>query len=148
MYYNRHCELHDFAFSAERRTVWMYDQNWYNSGDIVPDQITPASDANPLIDSGTGVVGTSTEYSRGDHQHPLQVSTVLPSKDTSVDTVGQARTYARYDHYHPIQTIDTIPNSDIADRSYGTFESYARNDHSHPINVQINASIVPIVNGA
>ncbi|KAA6361192.1 MAG: hypothetical protein EZS28_043281, partial [Streblomastix strix] len=49
----------DFAFSAESGTVWMYDQNWYNSGDIVPDQVTPASDATPLVDSGTGVAGTS-----------------------------------------------------------------------------------------
>ncbi|KAA6381583.1 MAG: hypothetical protein EZS28_022889 [Streblomastix strix] len=137
----------DFAFSAESGTVWMYDQNWYNSGDIVPEQVTPASDANPLIDSGTGVAGTSTQYSRGDHQHPLQVSIVLPSKDTSVGTIGQASSYARSDHQHPIQTVYTIPVSDSADGSYGTVDSYARNDHSHPINVQINASIVPIVNG-
>ncbi|KAA6398830.1 MAG: hypothetical protein EZS28_005648 [Streblomastix strix] len=137
----------DFAFSAESGTVWMYDAAQYNSGDIVPDQVTPASDANPLVDSGTGVAGTSTEYSRGDHQYPLQVSTVLPAKDTSVGTVGQASTYARSDHQHPIQTVSTIPNSDSADGSYGTVESNARNDHSHPINVQTNASIVPIVNG-
>ncbi|KAA6361298.1 MAG: hypothetical protein EZS28_043175, partial [Streblomastix strix] len=137
----------DFAVSAESGTVWMYDQNWYNSGDIVPDQVTPASDATPLIDSGTGVAGTSTEYSRGDHKQPLQVSDVLPSKDTSVGTIGSASTYARSDHQHPIQTVDTIPVSDSADGSYGTVESYARNDHSHPINVQTNASIVPIVNG-
>ncbi|KAA6324105.1 MAG: hypothetical protein EZS28_054231, partial [Streblomastix strix] len=125
----------------------MYDQSWYNSGDIVPDQVTPASDAIPLVDSGTGVAGTSNEYSRGDHKHPLQVSDVLPSKDTSVGTVGQASSYARSDHQHPIQTVDTIPNSDSADGSYGTVDSYARNDHSHPINVETNASNIPIVDG-
>ncbi|KAA6389092.1 MAG: hypothetical protein EZS28_015376 [Streblomastix strix] len=137
----------DFAFSAESGTVWMYDNGWYNSGDIVPDQVTPASDTTPLVDSGTGVAGTSTEYSRGDHKHPLQVSDVLPSKDTSVGTVGQASSYARSDHQHPIQTVDTIPNSDSAEGSYGAVDSYARNDHSHPINVQTNASNIPIVNG-
>ncbi|KAA6381043.1 MAG: hypothetical protein EZS28_023428 [Streblomastix strix] len=137
----------DFDFSAESGIVWMYDQNWYNSGDIVPDQVTPASDAIPLVDSGTGVAGTSNEYSRGDHKHPLQVSDVLPSKDTSVGTVGQASSYARSDHQHPIQAVDTIPNSDSADGSYGTVDSYARNDHSHPINVETNASIIPIVDG-
>ncbi|KAA6363149.1 MAG: hypothetical protein EZS28_041324, partial [Streblomastix strix] len=137
----------DFAFSAESGTVWMYDQNWYNSGDIVPDQVTPASDAIPLVDSGTGVAGTSNEYSRGDHKHPLQVSDVLPSKDTSVGTVGQTSSYARSDHQHPIQTVDTIPVTDSTDGSYGTVDSYARNDHSHPINVQTNASIIPIVDG-
>ncbi|KAA6374955.1 MAG: hypothetical protein EZS28_029518 [Streblomastix strix] len=137
----------DFAFSAESGTVWMYDQNWYNSGDIVSDQVTPASDATPLVDGGTGVAGTSNEYSRGDHKHPLQVSDVLPSKDTAVVTVGQASSYARSDHQHPILTVDTIPNSDSTDGSYGTVDSYARNDHSHPINVQTNTSIVPVVNG-
>ncbi|KAA6402647.1 MAG: hypothetical protein EZS28_001825 [Streblomastix strix] len=88
--------------------------------------------------SGTGVVGTSTEYSRGDHQHPLQVSTVLPSKDTSVGTVGQASSYARSDHQHLIQTVDTIPVSDSADGSYvngvgnnGTSAYYSRHDHIH-----------------
>ncbi|KAA6380988.1 MAG: hypothetical protein EZS28_023483 [Streblomastix strix] len=109
----------DFAFSAESGTVRI----------------------------GTGVAGTSNEYSRGDHEHPLQVSDVLPSKDTSVGTVGQASSYARSDHQHPIQTVNTIPVCDSADGSYGTVDSYARNDHSHPINVQTNASIIPIVNG-
>ncbi|KAA6359414.1 MAG: hypothetical protein EZS28_045059 [Streblomastix strix] len=46
----------DFAISAESGTVWMYDQNWYNSGDIVPELVTSASNATPLADSGTGVV--------------------------------------------------------------------------------------------
>ncbi|KAA6387513.1 MAG: hypothetical protein EZS28_016958 [Streblomastix strix] len=116
----------DFAFSAESVTVWMHDNSWYNSGDIVPDQVTPASDATPLADSGIGVVRTSNEYSRGDHKQQLQVSDVLPAKDTS--------------------TVNTIPNSDSADGSYGTVDSYARNDHSHPINVRTNALIEPVDN--
>ncbi|KAA6398598.1 MAG: hypothetical protein EZS28_005875 [Streblomastix strix] len=125
----------------------MYDNCWYNSGDIVPDQVTPASDAKTLVDSGTEVTGTSTEFFRGDHSHPLQISTVLPNKDTSVGTVGQASTYAISDHQHPIWTADTNQISDKVDGSYGTVESQARNDHSHSINVQTNASIVSIVNG-
>ncbi|KAA6401544.1 MAG: hypothetical protein EZS28_002925 [Streblomastix strix] len=118
----------DFAFSAESGTVWIYDQNLYNSGDIVPDQVTPACDTIPLADSVTGVEGTSKD------------------KDTVVGTIGSASTYARSDHYHPILTVSTITVSDSADGSYGTVESYVRNDHSHPINVQTNASIVLVVN--
>ncbi|KAA6399929.1 MAG: hypothetical protein EZS28_004546 [Streblomastix strix] len=114
---------------------------------MVPDQVTLASDDIPLVWSGTDAAGTSNEYCRGDHKHPLQVSDVLPSKDTSVNTVGQASSYARSDHQHPIQTVITIYNSDSADGSYGTVDSYSRNDHSHSINVQTNASIVPVVNG-
>ncbi|KAA6373146.1 MAG: hypothetical protein EZS28_031327 [Streblomastix strix] len=137
----------DFAFSAESGIVWMYDSSWHNSGDVVPDQITPASDATPLADSGTGVAGTSNEYCRGDHKHPLNISVSLPAKDTSVGTIGSASTQARSDHQHPIQTADSLPNSDSVDGYYGTVDFYARNDHSHPINVQTNASIVPLVDG-
>ncbi|KAA6374513.1 MAG: hypothetical protein EZS28_029961 [Streblomastix strix] len=92
----------------------------YNSGDIIPDQVTPVSDVTPLADSGTGVAGTSNEYSREDHRNPLQVSTSLPSKDTSVGTIGTASSYAKSDHQHPIQTVDTIPISYSADGSYAT----------------------------
>ncbi|KAA6402111.1 MAG: hypothetical protein EZS28_002358 [Streblomastix strix] len=42
----------DFAFSAESGTVQMYKSAWYDSGQLVPDQVTPASDATPLEDSG------------------------------------------------------------------------------------------------
>ncbi|KAA6394493.1 MAG: hypothetical protein EZS28_009976, partial [Streblomastix strix] len=64
----------DFAFSAESGTVLMYELNWYDSGQLVPDQVTPASDELPLVDSGTGVAGISTSYSRGDHIHPQQLT--------------------------------------------------------------------------
>ncbi|KAA6377073.1 MAG: hypothetical protein EZS28_027402, partial [Streblomastix strix] len=63
----------DFAFSAESGTVWMYESSWYNSGQLVPDQVTPASDELPLVD-GTASAGISTSYSRGDHIHPQQLT--------------------------------------------------------------------------
>ncbi|KAA6358537.1 MAG: hypothetical protein EZS28_045937, partial [Streblomastix strix] len=99
----------DFSFSAESGTVWMYDADWYNSGDMVPDQVTPASDANPLTDSGTGVVGTSTEYSRGDHQHPLNITTTIPPSDSASGSVGTTNYYARNDHSHPLNITTSIP---------------------------------------
>ncbi|KAA6373451.1 MAG: hypothetical protein EZS28_031022, partial [Streblomastix strix] len=85
---------------AESVTVWMYDQNWYNSGDIVPDQVTPASDATPLSD-GSVTAGISTEYSRGDHTHPLNVTTTIPPSDSASGSVGTTNYYARNDHSHP-----------------------------------------------
>ncbi|KAA6378852.1 MAG: hypothetical protein EZS28_025621, partial [Streblomastix strix] len=39
----------DFAFSAESGTVWMYESSWYDSGQLVPDQVTPASDELPIV---------------------------------------------------------------------------------------------------
>ncbi|KAA6374639.1 MAG: hypothetical protein EZS28_029834 [Streblomastix strix] len=136
----------DFAFSAESGTVWMYDQNWYNSGDIVPDQVTPASDATPLSD-GTATAGISTEYSRGDHVHPLNVTTTIPVSDSASGSVGTANYYARNDHSHPLNITTSVPPQDSASGSVGTTNYYARNDHSHPINVETNASNIPIVNG-
>ncbi|KAA6354351.1 MAG: hypothetical protein EZS28_050122, partial [Streblomastix strix] len=136
----------DFAFSAESGTVWMFDAAWYNSGDIVPDQVTPASDALPLVD-GTTTAGISTEYSRGDHVHPLNITSTIPISDSASGSVGTANYYARSDHSHPINITTTIPPQDSASGSVGTTNYYARNDHSHPINVETNASNIPIVNG-
>ncbi|KAA6385980.1 MAG: hypothetical protein EZS28_018493 [Streblomastix strix] len=136
----------DFAFSAESGTVWMLDQNWYNSGDIVPDKVTPASDATPLSD-GTATAGISTEYSRGDHIHPLNVTTTIPISDSASGSVGTANYYVRNDHSHPLNITTSIPPLDSASGSVGTTNYYARNDHSHPINVETNASNIPIVNG-
>ncbi|KAA6380892.1 MAG: hypothetical protein EZS28_023581 [Streblomastix strix] len=63
----------DFAFSAESGTVWMYESEWYDSGQLVPDQVTPASDELPLV-NGEASAGISTSYSRGDHKHPPQLT--------------------------------------------------------------------------
>ncbi|KAA6373805.1 MAG: hypothetical protein EZS28_030668 [Streblomastix strix] len=136
----------DFAFSAESGTVWMFDANWYNSGDIVPDQVTPASDALPIVD-GTAAAGISTEYSRGDHVHPLNITSTIPVSDSASGSVGTANYYARSDHSHPINITTTISPQDSASGAVGTTNYYARSDHSHPINVETNASNIPIVNG-
>ncbi|KAA6374837.1 MAG: hypothetical protein EZS28_029638 [Streblomastix strix] len=136
----------DFSFSAESGTVWMYDADWYNSGDIVPDQVTPASDAIPLSD-GTATAGISTENSRGDHVHPLNITTTIPISDSASGSVGMTNYYARNDHSHPLNISTSIPPQDSASGSVGTTNYYARNDHSHPINVETNASNIPIVDG-
>ncbi|KAA6377426.1 MAG: hypothetical protein EZS28_027047 [Streblomastix strix] len=131
---------------AESGTVWMYDAEWYNSGDIVPDQVTPASDATPLSD-GTATAGISTEYSRGDHVHPLNVTTTIPISYSASGSVGTTNYYARNDHSHPHNITTSISQQDSASGSVGTTNYYARNDHSHPINVETNASNIPVVNG-
>ncbi|KAA6390629.1 MAG: hypothetical protein EZS28_013842 [Streblomastix strix] len=135
----------DFAFSDESGTVWMNDQNWYNSGDIVPDQVTPVSDGTPLSD-GTATAGISTEYSLGDHVHLLNVTTTTPISDSASGSVGTTNNYARNDHSHHLNIITSIPPQDSASGSVGTTNYYARNYHSHPINVQTNTSNIPIVN--
>ncbi|KAA6394377.1 MAG: hypothetical protein EZS28_010099 [Streblomastix strix] len=136
----------DYAYSAEDLLVWDYDgSQWVETDKIVPDQMTPASDANPLSD-GTVTAGTSAEYSRGDHIHPLNISTNVPISDTADGTVGTSVNYARSDHSHPINISSTTPLQDSTG-SVGTANSYARSGHQHVINVETNASNIPQVDG-
>ena len=55
--------------------------------------------STPKVDSGSGVVGTATAYSREDHQHPLNVDSTDPA-DLGTAAPGSASTYARRDHVH------------------------------------------------
>ncbi|KAA6394598.1 MAG: hypothetical protein EZS28_009871 [Streblomastix strix] len=136
----------DYAYSAEDLLVWDYDgSQWIETDKIVPDQMTPASDANPQAD-GTVTAGTSTEYSRRDHIHPLNISTNTPISDSASGSVGTSVNYARSDHSHPINISSTTPLQDN-NGSVGTANSYARSDHQHPINVETNASNILQVDG-
>ncbi|KAA6353429.1 MAG: hypothetical protein EZS28_051044, partial [Streblomastix strix] len=136
----------DFAFSAESGTVWMYETSWYNSGDIVPDQVTPASDVIPSNSIVNGSAGTSNEYARGDHQHPLQISTVLPAKDTENGEAGVANTYARSDHTHHVNLSNDVPLKDTGTGTAGASNVYASTTHQHPLNVDPTTANVPLVN--
>ena len=76
----------DFAYSAESGTKWVYDEveGWTDTGSLVPDQLTPASDTTPLMD-GVASAGQETAYARGDHRHPTDTTRV------SVTTFNQMR---------------------------------------------------------
>ncbi|KAA6370683.1 MAG: hypothetical protein EZS28_033792, partial [Streblomastix strix] len=90
--------------------------------------------------------GTSNEYARGDHQHPLQISTVLPAKDTANGEVGVATTYARSDHTHHVNLSNDIPLKDTGTGTAGTANIYASTTHQHPLNVDPTTANVPLVN--
>ncbi|KAA6370708.1 MAG: hypothetical protein EZS28_033765 [Streblomastix strix] len=124
----------------------MYETDWYNSGDIVLDQVTPANDAIPSNSNGNGSAGTSNEYARGDHQHSLQISTVLPAKDTANGEAGEATTYARSDHTHHVNLSSDIPLKDTGTGTAGTANVYASTTHQHPLNVDPTTANVPLVN--
>ncbi|KAA6384385.1 MAG: hypothetical protein EZS28_020088 [Streblomastix strix] len=124
----------------------MYDADWYNSGDIVPDQVTPASEATPLLSIVSGNVGVSTEYARGDHQHPLQISTVLPAKDTAVGEEGTANTYVRSDHTHHVNLGNSVLKKDTGTGTGGTSNVYSSATHQHPLTIDPTTANVPLVN--
>ncbi|KAA6385371.1 MAG: hypothetical protein EZS28_019104 [Streblomastix strix] len=137
----------DYAYIAEDLLVWIYDTSWYETDQIVPDQVTTASDVTLLQDSGYRVIGIQTDYANGDYQNPINSSTTTLINDTASGSVGTSDNYARSDHSHHLNVTTTISSQDIASGSVGTTNYYARNDHQHPINVETNVSNIPIING-
>ena len=66
----------DFAYCAETGTVWVYNgEEWKSTDEVVPDQMTPASNATPLM-NGEASVGKENAYARGDHRHPTDTTRV------------------------------------------------------------------------
>ena len=77
---------------------------WYSVSYVAIDGEGSPGSQTPLVDSGSGVVGTATAYSRQDHQHPLNVpSSGEPAMDGTASR-GNADTYSRSDHVHPTDT--------------------------------------------
>ncbi|KAA6385730.1 MAG: hypothetical protein EZS28_018741 [Streblomastix strix] len=90
----------------------MYSENCYNGGDIVHDQVSPVSDAVPLVDNAIDTGGISTEYSCGDHQHPLYVSSALLCRYTAEGEQGTANTYIRSDHTYHVNLSNDVTLKD------------------------------------
>lgn len=99
--------------------------NVYNGSD---GQGSPGT-STPLTDSGSGVVGTATAYSRQDHRHPLNVSSGTPAKD-GTGSAGSGSAYARNDHIHPLN-VDTTNPAPLGTAAPGSAATYARRDHIH-----------------
>ncbi|KAA6399010.1 MAG: hypothetical protein EZS28_005469 [Streblomastix strix] len=136
----------DYAYSAEDLLIWVYETNWIETDQLVPDQVTPASDVIPQNSIVYGSAGVSTEYSRGDHQHPLQVSIVLPQQDTATGEAGETNTKARSDHTHHVNLSSDVPLKDTGTGTAETDNVYANVTHQHPLNVDPSSVNVPLVN--
>ncbi|KAA6384276.1 MAG: hypothetical protein EZS28_020197 [Streblomastix strix] len=136
----------EYAYSAGDLLVWVQQDSWIETDQIVPDQVTPASDNTPSIDSGDGNAGIQTDYDNGDHQHPLQVSSVLSTKDTANGEESVANTYVRSDHTNHVNLSSDTPLKDRTTGTAGTSNIYARATHQHPANVDPSSVNVPLVN--
>ncbi|KAA6390197.1 MAG: hypothetical protein EZS28_014275 [Streblomastix strix] len=77
---------------AESGTVSVFEATWYDSGNIVHDQITPASDEIQITDgrdsTGVGIAEVNMEYSRAHHNHQIKASTSLLQKDASISNIN------------------------------------------------------------
>lgn len=77
----------NFAYNGETGTIWTYNgTTWADSGTDIPNQAVPPSDSVPLMD-GVGDAGSSSEYSRGDHRHPIDTSRAAQDEFADLQTV-------------------------------------------------------------
>lgn len=84
---------------------------WYAVAYVAIDGQGSPGAQTPLVDSGSGVVGSATAYSRQDHQHPLNVPTTGTPEMDGTGSLGVAATYARSDHVHPTDTSRAAKNA-------------------------------------
>ncbi|KAA6403339.1 MAG: hypothetical protein EZS28_001134 [Streblomastix strix] len=116
----------------------MNETNWYNYGDIVPAQITSASDNKPLEDSGTGVALIQNDYARADHQHLLNADPTVANmqqKDTETGNKGNFNYYVRSNNQHPLNVDPTAANVPMVNATAavnGTSDYYCRNYFVNP----------------
>jgi hypothetical protein len=103
---------------------------------------TPASSVVSETTFGLSpVVGTSTDYARGDHSHgsptiPLASSVVSETAFGQSSAVGTSTSVARQDHTHGTPTIP-LASSVVSETAFGqssaigTSTNVARQDHTH-----------------
>lgn len=83
--------------SSPYHPVWNWDAGEHsiavNQAYVyMPKTIPSASSSTPLVD-GTAAVGTSTNYARADHVHPVSSLSALSDTNISSPSVGQALVY-------------------------------------------------------
>ena len=110
--------------SGTTEPTWVYTENtlvtdntckWTVSRIAVMRDFVFATTATALASGGTGVVGTSNTYARGDHTHTLPAYPVVPGWGTSTSAlvsggtglIGTATTIARSDHTHTLPVYPT-----------------------------------------
>ena len=100
---------------------------WYSVSYIAVDGTGSPGTATPLVDSGSGAVGTAMSYARQDHQHPLNVATTGTPQMDGTASRGSEPTYARSDHIHPTDT-SRASAADVTALSNALFPPAASSD--------------------
>ncbi|KAA6383836.1 MAG: hypothetical protein EZS28_020638 [Streblomastix strix] len=132
----------DQVYSREDLLVWVDEDSWVETDQIVPDQVTPARNATSLADSRTtGVAGTSNEYSRGDHKHLQYVTDLLSAQDTATDEDRVATTSDRVRRCTQCKSNTNVLLLNATAAASGTSDYYCRNDPVHPQQLTYNGNI-------
>ena len=92
-----------------------------------------AASVVPGTDIVSGAVGTSTDYARGDHRHPLNVPISGTPADLGTASNGSSTNYARADHIHnmPSSTdVGAMAEWDLLWENASPSSNYAANTES------------------
>lgn len=123
-----------------------------------------SQDEIPLVDgdlqTGAGVIGTSSHAARADHRHPVNRTTNVGNlaKDGSGEggtaLIGSLFSYAMTDHSHPLNYPSERPSGLIPDGTdaddeknfagrFGDVNYYADLGHSHALNIDLSEGFSP-----
>lgn len=72
-----------------------------------PDIGVSPSGSTPLADQSGGAIGSSTDYARADHRHPMNVSQATPAP-LGTAAPGTSGQYARADHVHAMPSASDV----------------------------------------
>lgn len=72
-----------------------------------PDIGVSPSGTTPLADQSGGAIGSSTDYARADHRHPMNVSQAVPAA-LGTAAPGTSGQYSRADHVHAMPSADQV----------------------------------------
>lgn len=72
-----------------------------------PDIGVSPSNSTPLADQSGGAIGSSTDYARADHRHPMNVSQATPAP-LGTAAPGTSGQYSRADHVHPMPSAEDV----------------------------------------
>lgn len=77
----------------------------------------------PLADAATAAIGTSGQFAKADHKHPINVPTTGVPADLGTASHGTATTYAKSDHVHNMPSaadVGAMPNDAQMDIEFWT----------------------------
>ena len=72
-----------------------------------PDIGVSPSGSTPLADQSGGAIGSSTDYARADHRHPMNVSQTTPAP-LGTAAPGTSGQYSRADHVHAMPSASDV----------------------------------------
>jgi hypothetical protein len=99
---------------------------------ILASPITPYTSTPSAILIGAGSAGAATEYSKGDHAHPVTVGVPTTIAIDTAASAGTGPALAASDHVHEVPPPTTVTTVALVG-GIGVNPTFARDDHQHDL---------------